>query len=56
MATTTCPDPRPVRPADKPGCRHRSSIFYLSEGRYEDLDDVHHRFPEVRIFLSLPLS
>jgi hypothetical protein len=31
-------------------------LLYLSEGRYEDLEDVHHRFPEVRLFLSLPLS
>jgi hypothetical protein len=31
-------------------------LLYLSEGRYDDLADVHHRFPEVRIFLSLPLS
>jgi len=30
--------------------------LYLSENNYEDFEDTHHRYPEVRGFISLPLQ
>jgi hypothetical protein len=31
-------------------------LLYLAESKYSSFEDVHHRFPEVRVFLSLPLE
>jgi len=31
-------------------------LLYLAENDYRDLPDTHHRFPEVRGFLYLPLE
>jgi len=44
---------QPITPGAGIGAQY---LLYLAEGRYRDLEDVHHRFPEVRVFLSLALS